>query len=63
VLSKTAVISYKVDNRYAPEHDAGIRFDDEVLKIDWGLAQEEVQLSEKDKDLPSFKDLDSPFNF
>ncbi|MDB9922542.1 dTDP-4-dehydrorhamnose 3,5-epimerase [Polaribacter sp.] len=63
VLSKTAVISYKVDNRYAPEHDAGIRFDDEALKIDWGLAQEEVQLSEKDKDLPSFKDLDSPFNF
>jgi dTDP-4-dehydrorhamnose 3,5-epimerase len=63
VLSKTAVVSYKVDNRYSPEHDAGIRFDDEALKIDWGLTQEEVQLSEKDKDLPSFKDLDSPFNF
>ena len=63
VLSESAVISYKVDNRYAPEYDAGIRFDDEALQIDWGLAQEEVQLSEKDKDLPSFKDLDSPFNF
>ena len=63
VLSESAVISYKVDNRYAPEYDAGIRFDDEALKIDWGLTQEEVQLSEKDKELASFKDLDSPFNF
>ena len=63
VLSKTAVIAYKVDNRYAPEYDAGIRFDDEALQIDWRLPPAEVQLSEKDKDLPSFKDLDSPFNF
>jgi len=63
VLSESAVITYKVDNRYAPKYDAGIRFDDEALQIDWGLPQEEVQLSEKDKNLPSFKDLDSPFNF
>jgi dTDP-4-dehydrorhamnose 3,5-epimerase len=63
VLSESAVITYKVDNRYAPEYDAGIRFDDEALQIDWRLPQEEVQLSEKDKNLPSFKDLDSPFNF
>ena len=63
VLSKTAVITYKVDNRYAPESDSGIRYDDTELGIDWGLNQEEIQLSEKDKELPSFKDLDSPFNF
>jgi dTDP-4-dehydrorhamnose 3,5-epimerase len=63
VLSKTAVFAYKVDNIYAPESDLGIRFDDKDLNIDWGLAENEVQLSEKDKDLPSFKNLDSPFNF
>jgi dTDP-4-dehydrorhamnose 3,5-epimerase len=63
VLSESAVFAYKVDNRYAPEYDAGIRFDDEALQIDWRLPQEEVQLSEKDKNLPSFKDLDSPFKF
>jgi len=63
VLSKTAVIAYKVDNRFAPEYDAGIRFDDEALQIDWGVSLAEVQLSEKDKNLPSFKGLDSPFNF
>ncbi|MDB4204819.1 dTDP-4-dehydrorhamnose 3,5-epimerase [Polaribacter sp.] len=63
VLSETAIFAYKVDNKYAPESDSGIRYDDTELGIDWGLPQEEIQLSEKDKDLPSFKDLDSPFKF
>jgi dTDP-4-dehydrorhamnose 3,5-epimerase len=62
VLSDTAVFAYKVDNMYAPETDSGIRYDDIELGIDWGLKEEEVQLSEKDKNLTSFKDLDSPFN-
>jgi dTDP-4-dehydrorhamnose 3,5-epimerase len=63
VLSKTAVISYKVDNNYAPKYDAGIRYDDKDLNIDWGFSSGAFQLSEKDKNLPSFKDLDSPFKF
>jgi dTDP-4-dehydrorhamnose 3,5-epimerase len=63
VLSETAIFAYKVDNKYVPESDSGIRYDDTELGIDWGLPQEKVQLSEKDKELPSFKDLDSPFNF
>jgi len=62
-LSDTAVFAYKVDNTYAPEYDAGIKYDDKELNIDWSLTEEEVQLSEKDKNLSSFKDLDSPFKF
>lgn len=63
VLSKSAVFAYKVDNKYAPEYDSGIRFDDKTVNIDWGIANEEVILSEKDKNLAFFKDLDSPFKF
>ena len=63
VLSETAVFAYKVDNRYAPASDSGIRFDDKELNIDWGLTEEDIQLSEKDKNLPSFKDLETPFNY
>ena len=63
VLSDSAVFTYKVDNIYAPESDTGIRYDDKDLSIDWGLAFDEVQLSEKDKNLPSFKDLESYFKF
>ena len=63
VLSETAIFAYKVDNTYAPEHDAGIKYDDKELNIDWGITEEEIQLSEKDKNLSFFKDLDSPFKF
>jgi dTDP-4-dehydrorhamnose 3,5-epimerase len=63
VLSDTATFAYKVDNIYAPESDAGIRYDDAELGIDWGLKEEDVQLSEKDENLTLFKDLDSPFKF
>ena len=60
VLSDSATFTYKVDNYYAPEHDRGIAFDDEQLKIDWQLSTEELKLSDKDKAHPSLanaKDL------
>jgi dTDP-4-dehydrorhamnose 3,5-epimerase len=63
VLSETAIFAYKVDNTYDPDSDSGIRFDDKDLNIDWGLSEDEFQLSNKDKNLPPFKDLDSPFIF
>ena len=63
VLSDSAIFAYKVDNIYAPKYDSGIRFDDKDLCIDWGLKISEVQLSKKDINLLSFKDLESPFNF
>ena len=63
VLSDSAIFAYKVDNTYAPEYDSGIRYDDKELNIDWGLKEEDVQLSAKDKDLELFKDLKTPFNY
>jgi len=63
VLSDSAVFAYKVDNRYSPESDSGIRYDDKELNIDWGLTREEVKLSVKDKNLSLFKDFNSPFKF
>jgi dTDP-4-dehydrorhamnose 3,5-epimerase len=58
-LSETAIFSYKVDNIYAPTHDFGIMWNDETLNIDWNI--DLIQLSEKDKNLSSFKDFVSPF--
>ena len=63
VLSESATFAYKVDNCYAPEYDSGIKYDDNDLNINWGLNDNEVKLSGKDKILPAFKDLNSPFNF
>jgi dTDP-4-dehydrorhamnose 3,5-epimerase len=63
VLSDSAIFAYKVDNTYAPSFDAGIRYDDKELNIDWGISETELQLSAKDKNLSFFKDLESPFKF
>lgn len=63
VLSETATFSYKVDNTYAPESDNGIRWNDKELNINWGISDTDVKLSEKDKNLTSFSELDSPFDY
>ena len=63
VLSETAVFAYKVDNDYAPEYDAGIRWNDTNLNINWGLEENDVLVSGKDKTLPFLSELETPFNF
>ena len=61
VLSDSATFAYKVDNTYAPEFDAGIRWDDKELNIQWGLEESEVLVSAKDAELPFFLEFESPF--
>lgn len=61
VLSKVAIFSYKVDNIYAPEHDAGIHWEDPELNIQWGIDSQKVLVSEKDSKLPFLSELESPF--
>ncbi|SEB42483.1 dTDP-4-dehydrorhamnose 3,5-epimerase [Tenacibaculum sp. MAR_2009_124] len=63
VLSEEAIFSYKVDNRYAPEYDSGIIWNDQILNIDWGIESEKFVLSDKDKELDMFKNLESPFTY
>ena len=48
VLSNEAIFTYKVDNVYAPQHEAGIRWDDEDINIQWPIDPKDVQTSEKD---------------
>ena len=48
VLSDEAIFTYKVDNIYAPEHEASVRFDDAKLGIDWPMASKDILTSAKD---------------
>ena len=56
VLSETAIFSYKCDNFYDKDSEGSVIYNDENLNIDWKLPEEVVQLSEKDQQLPSFKE-------
>jgi dTDP-4-dehydrorhamnose 3,5-epimerase len=58
VLSDTAVFAYKVDNKYMPSAEAGIRFDDPDIGVDWPIAKEDMLLSEKDKKAVSLKEAE-----
>jgi dTDP-4-dehydrorhamnose 3,5-epimerase len=48
VLSDVAQFQYKVDNVYAPQAEATLRFDDPTVGVEWPMAKEEMLLSEKD---------------
>lgn len=48
VLDDVAQFQYKVDNIYAPQSEATLRFDDPALGIDWRISSDEMLLSEKD---------------
>jgi dTDP-4-dehydrorhamnose 3,5-epimerase len=62
VLSADAVFAYMCDNYYSREHEAGIRYDDPFLKIDWLLDKSQVQVSEKDSRNEGFeKVLATPY--
>lgn len=55
VLSDEAEVLYKASNIYSAEHDAGIRWDDPDIGVDWQIKKPSV--SEKDKNLPFLRDI------
>jgi len=57
-LSEHSVFSYKCDNYYYKSAESGIIYNDPKLNIDWRLDDSEIQLSEKDRELPFFKNID-----
>jgi dTDP-4-dehydrorhamnose 3,5-epimerase len=62
-LTPDAEIAYKVSDYYAPECDAGIRWDDRQIAISWPLPASGPVLSAKDARLPSFSEFESPFSY
>lgn len=56
-LSEEAVFTYKCDNYYHQASESGIIYNDETLQIDWEYPIQDIILSEKDRELPKFKEL------
>jgi dTDP-4-dehydrorhamnose 3,5-epimerase len=63
VLSKEAEVLYKCDNFYNKESEAGILYNDPALAIDWGIAEDDAVVSEKDLVLPPLATCKNSFVF
>ena len=58
VLSEEAIFTYKVDNHYMPSQEAGVRWNDPELAIEWPIDPAVVQTSEKDLKQPLLKEAE-----
>jgi dTDP-4-dehydrorhamnose 3,5-epimerase len=58
VLSDEAIFTYKVDNVYAPQSEAGICWDDKDINIEWPIDAADVIVSDKDNKAPALKDAE-----
>ncbi|MDA9627613.1 dTDP-4-dehydrorhamnose 3,5-epimerase [Flavobacteriaceae bacterium] len=58
VLSKEAVLAYKVDNYYHQVSERGIAYDDKNLAIDWKLKPKDIKVSAKDANQLLLKNSD-----
>jgi dTDP-4-dehydrorhamnose 3,5-epimerase len=58
VLTKEAVLAYKVDNYYHQVSERGIAYDDKSLAIDWKLKLEYIKVSAKDANQVLLKNTD-----
>ncbi|TXE19104.1 dTDP-4-dehydrorhamnose 3,5-epimerase [Psychroserpens burtonensis] len=56
VLKNETIINYKCDNFYQKDSEGGILFNDKDLNIDWGISEDEIILSDKDKILPTLSE-------
>lgn len=63
VLSETAIVLYKCDAFYNKQSEGGIRYDDKQLQISWEVETGKEIISEKDIQLPSFKEAITNFEF
>ncbi len=54
-LTELAVVQYKVDAPYAPDHEGGIHWNDPELGIEWPT--DDPVLSDRDRSLPCLSEL------
>lgn len=58
VLSDDAIFTYKVDNVYAPQAEAGIKWNDETVNVEWPIPAADVIVSDKDDKAVALKDAE-----
>jgi len=49
VLSKTAIIQYKVDAPFKPNYESGIRYNDPLINLKLDINQQDLIISSRDE--------------
>lgn len=57
VLSDLADVVYKVSSYYDPTTEAGFRFDDPAVAIEWPLAADQLITSARDRNAPTLSEI------
>jgi dTDP-4-dehydrorhamnose 3,5-epimerase len=60
-LEPDTEVIYKVTDYYAPDCDRGLKWDDATLGIAWPVDAASVRLSDKDRNLPTLRDMAPAF--
>jgi dTDP-4-dehydrorhamnose 3,5-epimerase len=60
VLSETADFVYKCTNYYDPATEAGFKFDDPAVGIEWPLPKDELLYSQRDDEAPPLAETTLP---
>jgi dTDP-4-dehydrorhamnose 3,5-epimerase len=56
-LEDSTELAYKVSDFYSPEHDAGLRWDDAAVAVEWPLEGRKPVVSERDLRLPDLAQI------
>jgi dTDP-4-dehydrorhamnose 3,5-epimerase len=62
-LMDNTIFAYKVTAYFGKDSEVGVYWNDPELAIGWGISEKDAIVSAKDKVLPDFKSLDSPFSY
>ena len=62
-LEDDVIVVYKVSDYYAPACDKGIRWNDPDIAFPWPVREDEIVISDKDRNLPLLKEFVSPFSY
>ena len=62
-LAPDTIVAYKVDAFYNKSAEAGVRWDDPDIAVEWPIGRDEIKVSDKDAALPLLRDAATPFRF
>jgi len=62
-LEDEVVVMYKASDFYSPAHDSGIFWNDPDIAFPWPFKDDEIIVSDKDRQLPPLKEFVSPFAY